>query len=404
MRELQKAIDTMKLNIVNILEQNTPSIYIYGSYVLNDFKLGWSDIDILVLTESQITEEQAKSLVGLRQAMLVDEPDNPYYRSFEGGMLTLDAFLSKKTDRVVYWGTSGERITDSYAFDSFSMAELIESSVLLYGKDIRKELKYPTFHELYDDVKRHYDTIRKYAQSTGRSFYSFGWMLDIARCIYTLRTGKIIAKTNAAEWALENNLCPDPDALRYALKVRRSPLEYKDDKETFDYAETLAKPIQRFADVLENELKKTATLNDLAYTRIISESDVDIPRLLKIYQQPKVSQYISISDNYFRYITNTENVFFYKVYEKEKLIGAIHLEKNEKLLYMDILIFPEFQRMGFATRVIKDIQNDIFGHNYDRIEISIDESNIASLKLFENAGFSFVSKEDELLNFVFEKD
>ena len=71
MRELQKAIDIMKLNIVNILEPNTPSIYIYGSYVLNDFKLGWSDIDILVLTESQITEEQAKSLVGLRQAMLI---------------------------------------------------------------------------------------------------------------------------------------------------------------------------------------------------------------------------------------------------------------------------------------------------------------------------------------------
>ena len=264
MRELQKAINTMKLNIVNILEPNTPSIYIYGSYVLDDFKLGWSDIDILVLTESQITEEQAKSLVGLRQAMLVDEPDNPYYRSFEGGMLTLDAFLSKKTDRVVYWGTSGERITDKYAFDSFGMAELVESSVLLYGKDIRKELKYPTFHELYADVKRHYETIRKYAQSTGRSFYSFGWMLDIARCIYTLRTGKIIAKTNAAEWALENNLCPDPDALRYALKVRSNPLEYKDDKLTFDYAETLGEAVQRFADVLEKELTTRIATEEMA--------------------------------------------------------------------------------------------------------------------------------------------
>ena len=115
----------------------------YGSSVLNDFRLGWSDLDILVFTSKQITEGQAKSLVGLRQAMLVDEPDNPYYRSFEGGMLTLDAFLSNKTDRAVYWGTSGERITDSYAFDSFGMAELVESSVLLYGKDIRKELKYP---------------------------------------------------------------------------------------------------------------------------------------------------------------------------------------------------------------------------------------------------------------------
>lgn len=144
-------------------------------------------------------------------------------------------------------------------------------------------------------------------------------------------------------------------------------------------------------------------MNELTYTKILTEDDSNIPHLLQIYQQPNVSQFISISDSYFHYVTNTPNVYFYKVYEKEKLIGAIHLEKNENLLYMDILIFPEFQKMGFATRVIKDIQNDIFGLNYDRIEISIDESNIASLKLFENAGFTFVSKEAELLNYVYER-
>ena len=144
-------------------------------------------------------------------------------------------------------------------------------------------------------------------------------------------------------------------------------------------------------------------MNELTYTRIMTEDDSNISHLLRIFQLPNVSQYISIGDNYFHYVTNTPNVYFYKVYKNEKLIGAIHLEKNENLLYMDILIFPECQRMGFATRVIKDIQNDIFGHNYDRIEISIDESNIASLKLFENAGFTFVSKEDELLNYVYER-
>ena len=74
--------------------------------------------------------------------------------------------------------------------------------------------------------------------------------------MYTLRTGRIIAKTAAAEWALENNLCPDADALQYALRVRRNPLKYKEDKHIFDYAETLAVPIQRFADVLEYELRQ----------------------------------------------------------------------------------------------------------------------------------------------------
>ena len=250
----QISINKMVRAICCILSDCEPSIYMYGSSALNDFQLGWSDIDILVLTDRQITENQAKMLVGLRQAMLEREPGNPYYRCFEGGMLTLDAFLHKGTDRVVYWGTSGERITDSYLFDSFCMTELIESSVLLFGKDIRPQLKVPTFDDLYADVRHHYETIRKYARKTGRSFYSFGWMLDIARCIYTLHTGRIIAKTEAGEWALENNLCPDTVALRIVLKVRRNPLDYKDNIQILDYAETLAEPIQRFADVLEKEL------------------------------------------------------------------------------------------------------------------------------------------------------
>ncbi len=252
----QLSVNRMVCEISSILADVQPSIYLYGSSVLDDFKLGWSDIDILVLTDSPIRKEQAQSLVGLRQAMLADEPGNLYYRSFEGGMLTLDAFLSGASDRVVYWGTSGERVTDRYVFDSFCMAELVESSVLLYGADIRNNLNYPAFKELYADVKHHYETIRQYAQSTGRSFYTFGWLLDIARCVYTIRTGRIIAKTAAAEWALENNLCPDADALQYVLRVRRNPLKYKEDKHIFDYAETLAVPIQRFADVLEYELRQ----------------------------------------------------------------------------------------------------------------------------------------------------
>lgn len=254
-KDRQLAVNRMVREISGILSDCRPSIYMYGSSALNDFRLGWSDIDILVLTEKQISQAQAETLVNLRQAMLEKDPGNLYYRSFEGGMLTWSAFRLEEPDRVVYWGTSGESITDSYWFDSFGMAELTESSVLLYGKDIRKELKYPAFCELYADVKRHYETVRTYAKSTERSIYSYGWLLDIARCIYTLRTGKIIAKTEAAEWALDNHLCPDPGALTAALKVRRNPLQYKDDKETFDYAETLAEPIQRFADVLGEELE-----------------------------------------------------------------------------------------------------------------------------------------------------
>ncbi len=254
----QRAVKRMTAEISGILADNQPSIYLYGSTVLNDFRLGWSDIDILVLTKKGISLTQAEELLTLRQKLLEAEPDNPYYRLFEGGMLTLSAFISKEPDCVVYWGTSGQRITNTYQFDSFCLSELKESGKLIFGEDIRSCLKAPEYADFYRDVKRHYEAIRRYARTTDKSFYSFGWLLDIARGIYTLRYGKVITKTAAGRWALDNDLCPAKGALEAALKVREAPADYLDNKDILNYAAKLGPDIQSFADVLEEELGRRA--------------------------------------------------------------------------------------------------------------------------------------------------
>lgn len=222
---IMESINDISEKIAAVLHDCQSSIYLYGSCTLNDFQLGWSDIDIIVLTQKQISREQAEKLVALRQDMARQEPDNLYYSSVEGGMLSLSAFTSKQADRVVYWGTSDERITEAYNFNSLCLKELLESGVLLYGEDVRSQLKMPDFSQLYNDVKSHYEIIRKHAVNTSRSIYSFGWFLDIARGIYTLRTGEIISKTQAGKWALENSVCPVSEALETAIKVRSNPMK-----------------------------------------------------------------------------------------------------------------------------------------------------------------------------------
>ena len=121
---LNQSIERMTDCICVILERNVHSIWLYGSVVLNDYRPGWSDIDLLVLTGKQITEDQAQQLVGLRQAMLEPEPDNPYYRSFEGIITDKIEYFTGSFSRLVYWGTSGQRITDHYRQDVFSSYEL----------------------------------------------------------------------------------------------------------------------------------------------------------------------------------------------------------------------------------------------------------------------------------------
>jgi len=251
---MEQSIEIMKNNMVNILLDNKPSIYIYGSVVLKDFRLGWSDIDILCLTETKISDSQAKQLLNLRQELLGEYKDNVYFRSFEGGFLSLDAFINNIPDTVVYWGTNGQKITDKHYFDAFSMMELIENGYLLYGNEVREKLSYPSREDIIKAVINHYETIRKYAATTGRSLYSAGWLLDIARCIYTLRTGKIIAKTKAGEWALDNKLVPDTCLMEKVINIRKEPCKYKDDNETMEWLESLEEYIQGFADVLEKEI------------------------------------------------------------------------------------------------------------------------------------------------------
>lgn len=240
---LNEAIQIMTAEIVSILADNKPTIYLFGSVVLDDFMLGWSDIDIAVLTEHEITEEQANALVGLRQTMLEHYPGNPYFRLFEGGMLSADAFLNGRSERTVYWGTSGQRITDGWSMDSFGMAELLDSGILLCGIDIRDKMTYPIYAQMRDDIARHVQTARKYGKV-------IGWLLDIARGVYTLRTGKVIAKTTAGEWALENELSPDADALKMAIQNRYNA--QLSPQKSIDNA-----IIQRFTDVIDAEFTNT---------------------------------------------------------------------------------------------------------------------------------------------------
>ena len=254
MEQLQRSIDAMVHKIREILAPGQASVYLYGSVAEGDFRPGWSDIDILVLTGAPLTQDQAELLVGLRQRMLEQDPDNPHYRAFEGGMRSLEGFLMGKPERVVYWGTSGQRIDRDYRFDSFGMWQLLRKGILLSGPEIRGQLRMPGFEALKADVRRHYETIRQHGGTPGADLYAYGWLLDICRCIYTLRTGGIIAKTAAGEWALGEGLCPCPEALERALEIRREPEWFLGRKETFDDAKTLGPAILRFAQVLGGEL------------------------------------------------------------------------------------------------------------------------------------------------------
>lgn len=231
------------------------SVHLYGSCVMNDFQPGWSDIDLLCFTDCPIPEPQAEALLMLRQTM-VNETNNPLFRCIEGALVCADEFRHDQFTTVIYWGTGGQRIKTHYMPDAFSCHSLLHFGRCIYGQDLSSLIPPTTFTDLLYEIRQHLTTIRIHARETNESLYSCGWLLDIARCLYTLRTQTIISKTQAGKWALEQRLCPEPDQMEQTLAVRQNPSEALQTPEIRSWLKTLGPSIQKFADVLEKELEE----------------------------------------------------------------------------------------------------------------------------------------------------
>ncbi len=142
----------------------------------------------------------------------------------------------------------------------------------------------------------------------------------------------------------------------------------------------------------------------MTYRLVKKFDDEDIPTILSVYKQPSISQFISIDEeNYWKYIASTDNVYFYKINKDGVLVATVQLEADNRVLYMSVVVFPEFQKQGIATTILKDIQAGKFELDFDKIQVSIDEKNTASIKLFESAGFICVNKDEELLEYEYIK-
>lgn len=249
---MQQTITRITAALCAALAPLEPSVYLYGSAAQGDFRPGWSDIDLLALTSAPLTAAQAQTLLTLRQDIPVIYPDAIHARACEGCVTPLQTLTKNTPATSVYWGTSGQRITDAHRPDVFCLWQLQHGARLLHGPDVRALLPDPAPSALHEAVAGHLRTILLHGRGAP-NLYAFGWLLDTARGLYTIRHDAVIAKTAAGEWALAQGLCPDEASLQLALAVRRDPALIHQE-EVQRHAASLTPAIARFAGVLQREL------------------------------------------------------------------------------------------------------------------------------------------------------
>ena len=141
----------------------------------------------------------------------------------------------------------------------------------------------------------------------------------------------------------------------------------------------------------------------LNYVRMTSDNIRGEEEVIKLLTLPEISKFVIIDrENYLSYVTSRNDIFFYKIYFKEKFISALHIEKEERTLYVSLAVASEYQKRGIGCKILEDIQKGRLVTDFKRIEVYVDRENRASVKLFEKMGFVFVEKAGELIKYVYD--
>lgn len=75
-------------------------------------------------------------------------------------------YRKNRFTRLVYWGTSGQRICDKYTPDVFASLVLVRYGQVVYGEDERSIFSLPDRNDILSAIRPRYETIRKYAKQT----------------------------------------------------------------------------------------------------------------------------------------------------------------------------------------------------------------------------------------------
>ncbi len=187
------------------LGNDLAGIYLYGSVASEGYVPGSSDVDVVVLLGSDLNEGQRGALAAAHEHLIRDHPSAS----------VLDVSFAPR--RLA--GLAGEASLPYFRDGAFHRSGggdvnvamwkgLRECGVTMRGRLARDVVPPVGRNELDAEMRRNLIFLRRrmpgYALS-GVETTVFG-ILSLCRVLYTLRTGELIGKSDAARWAMHS--CP----------------------------------------------------------------------------------------------------------------------------------------------------------------------------------------------------
>lgn len=194
------------------LRENLVGIYLIGSIATGDFDLD-SDLDFLVVTNTELTEANMKSLQDI-QAKIYEIDCYPA-KHLEGSYITVSELKDWNIvgEKKLYYFDNGSTAYEFSAHDNKWHVRWIlrERGITLMGPRPETILGSIPLDKMYDEIKTTMLQVMKFFQEEidrPLSFFNsrFGQSFTVLTCcrmLHTLHTGAVQSKKAGAKWAKE---------------------------------------------------------------------------------------------------------------------------------------------------------------------------------------------------------
>lgn len=203
--EVSALLDDLVVNLALILGGNLVGIYLYGSLTQKAFNPERSDIDLIVVTQRDLSETQFKKVdAWLKRAA----KSNPWTELLQIVFLLKDEVLTMNSKACLYqFGKLNRGSSDG---NPIFWINILKSGVVLYGARPETFIPKITTEILYDALVREAGYLREEIvekpDSEWRDVpkYRAYAVLTLCRILYSFAKGTIVSKPIAAKWAIKN--------------------------------------------------------------------------------------------------------------------------------------------------------------------------------------------------------
>lgn len=207
--QLNRLLSRFTGEVRQAVGDNLAAVYLQGSFALGDAD-EFSDVDFLVLTNRELSAQETDALQQMHGRLF--DADTSWAQHLEGSYAPNDVYRRVDPERQSFLfldNGSRELVRDSHCNTAVVRWILRENGIVLFG---------PSPRELIDPVAD--DDLRREALSALREYVEWApkpttagpmsrWkqpylVLTFCRILNTIESARVVTKTEAAEWAMQN--------------------------------------------------------------------------------------------------------------------------------------------------------------------------------------------------------